>query len=75
MEEILLIVSPEQALKPFRSTQATMLVDTLDEFQDYLKEKGAEILRGPNEVPKGRNMTVKHPDGVIIEYIEHLKTI
>ncbi len=73
--EILLVAGSDQTLKPFRNTQATMLVDTLDEFQDYLEEKGAEILRGPNTVPTGRNMTVRHPDGAIIEYVEHSKTL
>ncbi|HII93475.1 MAG TPA: VOC family protein [Methanosarcina sp.] len=68
---ILLIAGSDEALKPFRSTQATFLVDSLDEFKAYLEERGAKILRGPNKVPTGRNMTVKHPDGSIIEYVEH----
>lgn len=68
---ILLIAGSDEALKPFRSTQATFLVDSLDEFKAYLEEKGAEILRGPDKVPTGRNMTVKHPDGSVIEYVEH----
>ena len=49
--DILLIAGSDEALKPFRSTQATMLVDSLDEFKTYLEEKGAEIIRGPNTVP------------------------
>ena len=73
IENILLIAGSDEALKPFRSTQATFLVDSLDEFKAYLKEKGAEIVRGPNKVPTGRNMTVKHPDGSVIEYVEHSK--
>lgn len=68
---ILIIAGSNEALKPFRSTQATFLVDSLDEFKAYLEEKGADILRGPNKVPTGRNMTVKHPDDSIIEYVEH----
>jgi predicted enzyme related to lactoylglutathione lyase len=68
---ILLIAGSDEALKPFRSTQTTFLVDSLDEFKAYLEEKGAEILRGPNKVPTGRNMTVRHPDGSVIEYVEH----
>ncbi|MGB9939283.1 VOC family protein [Methanosarcina sp.] len=70
---ILLIAGPDEVLKPFRSTQATFLADSLDEFGAYLEEKGAEILRGPDKVPTGRNMTVRHPDGSVIEYVEHLK--
>jgi predicted enzyme related to lactoylglutathione lyase len=71
IKNILLIAGSDEALERFRSTQATFLVDSLDEFKAYLEEKGAEILRGPNKVPTGRNMTVKHPDGSIIEYVEH----
>lgn len=71
IETILIIAGSNEALKPFRSTQTTFLVDSLDEFKAYLEKKGTEILRGPNKVPTGRNMTVKHPDGSIIEYVEH----
>jgi len=72
--DILLIAGSEEALKPFRSTQATFLVDSLDEFRAFLDEKGAEVIRGPDKVPTGRNMTVRHPDGSVIEYVEHSKT-
>ncbi|AKB54407.1 MULTISPECIES: VOC family protein [Methanosarcina] len=71
IENVLLIAGSDEALKLFRSTQATFLVDSLNEFKAYLEEKGAEIIRGPNKVPTGRNMTVKHPDGSVIEYVEH----
>ena len=73
IDNILLIAGSDEALKPFKGTQATFLVDSLDEFKAYLEEKGAEIIRGPNKVPTGRNMTVKHPDGSVIEYVEHSK--
>jgi len=63
IKNILLIAGSDKALKPSRSTQATFLVDSLDEFKFYLEEKSAEIIRGPDKVPTGRNMTVKHPDG------------
>lgn len=72
--DILLIAGSEEALKPFRSTQATFLVDSLDEFRDFLEENGAEVIRGPAKVPTGRNMTVRHPDGSVIEYVEHSET-
>ncbi len=72
--DILLIAGTDEALQPFRSTQATFLVDSLDEFRAYLEEKGAEIIRGPDKVPTGMNMTVRHPDGSVIEYVEHSKS-
>ena len=69
--DILLIVGSEEALKPYRITQATFLVDSLDEFKAYLEEKGAEVIRESAKAPTGRNMTVRHPDGSVIEYVEH----
>jgi hypothetical protein len=71
MGDILLIADSDEALKPYRITMATMLVDSLDEFKAYMEGKGAEFIREPAKVPTGRNMTVRHPDGSIIEYVEH----
>jgi hypothetical protein len=51
IKSFLLIAGLNKALKPFRNTQATFLVDSLDEFKAYLKEKGAEIFPGPKKVP------------------------
>ncbi len=73
--DILIIAGSDEALKPFRSTQATFLVDSLDEFKAYLEEKGAEIIRGPTKVPTGWNMTLRHPDGSVIEYVKHTKNV
>lgn len=75
VRDVLIIAGSEEALKPFKSTQATFLVDSLDEFKAYLEEKGAELIRGPNKVPTGRNMTVRHPEGSVIEYVEHSKAV
>jgi len=72
IDDILLISGEEQDLAPFRQTAATFLVDSLDEFKAFLESSGAVVLRGPAQVPTGRNMTVQHPDGTIIEYVEHV---
>jgi predicted enzyme related to lactoylglutathione lyase len=71
VENILLICGSAEALQPFKDTSATFLVDSLGEFEEYLRINGVEILRGPQAVPTGRNMHVKHPDGTIVEYVEH----
>ncbi len=68
---VLLIAGSDEALKPFRNTQATFLVDSLNDFKDKLVHHGAVILKEPQNVPTGINMRVKHPDGTIIEYVEH----
>lgn len=70
----LLIAGSQQALRSFRDTTATMLVDSLSEFRTYLEANGAVLLRGPKQVPTGSNMTVRHPDGIVVEYVEHNAT-
>ena len=73
--KILIISGSDVALKPFRDTQATFLVDSVIEYKDFLLSNGATIIRDLKKVPTGMNMTVKHLDGTIIEYVEHKKVI
>ncbi|MER6068538.1 VOC family protein [Streptomyces sp. NPDC001817] len=67
----LLVAGDEQALAPFRDVQSTVLVDDLDGLQALLTAHGGKIVDGPNRVPTGRNATVRHAGGVVIEYVEH----
>lgn len=67
----LLVAGTDEALAPFRDVQSTVLVDDLDGVRALLKTRGGEILSGPNQVPTGRNAIVRHPGGVVIEYVEH----
>lgn len=69
---VLIIGGDAQALLPFAATDATFLVASLDEQQQrWLVEQGAEIVEPPKAVPTGRNMLVRHPDGLLVEYVEH----
>ncbi|QMU67537.1 VOC family protein [Streptacidiphilus sp. P02-A3a] len=70
----LVVAGTEEALAPFRRVQSTVLVDDLDGVQDLLGAHGGEVLSGPNQVPTGRNITVRHPGGVVIEYVEHTRS-
>jgi predicted enzyme related to lactoylglutathione lyase len=67
---ILLIAGSAEALSSFKSTHATFLVDSLNDFREALIQEGAVILAEPNKVPTGVNMRAMHPDGTIIEYVE-----
>lgn len=67
---VLLLAGPEEGLRPFRSTAATFVVDDLAEFREFLVQSGAAILSEPKEVPTGRNMRVRHPDGLVVEYVQ-----
>ncbi|GAA1949937.1 hypothetical protein [Kitasatospora viridis] len=61
----LLIAGTPEALAPYRQTQATVLVADLAEVLDT----GA-VLDGPNDVPTGRNLTLRHAGGAVIEYVQ-----
>ncbi|MFC8716380.1 VOC family protein [Kitasatospora sp. NPDC057198] len=67
----LLVAGTEEALAPFRDVQSTVLVDDLDGLHALLAAHGGELLSGPNLVPTGRNAVVRHPGGVVLEYVEH----
>lgn len=71
ISDFLIIAGTEAALAPFRSTSATMLVDSLEEYRKYLTDSDCTIIRDIQKVPTGYNMTIKHNDGTIIEYVEH----
>lgn len=68
---ILFIAGTEQSLAPFVDTHATFMVDDLQAYANHLPAVGAEILRPPKIVPTGWNMLARHPDGSLIEYVEH----
>ncbi len=68
---ILLISGSEERLKPFTETKITFLVDSIEEFLEFLTTHDSTILEYPKSVPTGKNMRVKHPDGLIAEYVEH----
>jgi predicted enzyme related to lactoylglutathione lyase len=68
---ILIVSGSEENLLPFRSTSATFMVEDLDDWHNELLRLGAVIIDAPKSVPTGRNMRVRHPDGMIAEYVEH----
>ena len=67
---ILLLCGSDEALQPFKDTKATFLVDSIIEYRDFLLNNGAVVIRDLKEVPTGINMTLKHLDGTIVEYVE-----
>ncbi|MFD5341934.1 hypothetical protein [Streptomyces hawaiiensis] len=66
----LLLAGSEEALAPYRGTHATAIVESIDRILSITEQHGGEILDGPNEVPTGRNLTVQHPGGATIEYVQ-----
>ena len=68
--DVLVTAADAQLLEPLKATVATLIVDDLDECQTQLTQSGAQIIRGPQAVPVGRNLFAKLPGGVQIEYVE-----
>lgn len=60
----------DEALEPFRSATALLVVDDLDETLGWALARGAELLHGPQDAPGGRNATVRNPDGLVAEYYQ-----
>jgi len=69
--DILIIAGDEEALKLFKETKMTLLVDSIIDFREMLLDNGASIIRDITKVPTGKNMTIRHPDGIIVEYVQH----
>ena len=68
---ILFIAGTDDSLAPFRATGATFMVEDLDAFAAHLPTTGSTIVAAAKPVPTGRNMLVRHPDGMLVEYVEH----
>ncbi|WP_211193238.1 VOC family protein [Actinoplanes sp. TBRC 11911] len=64
-----LLVQIPPGTEPAWLVRALCAVDDLDETLRALTEGEAEILSGPNDVPIGRNILARHPDGLVIEYL------
>lgn len=69
--DFLFVAGKSEDLKPFRNTKVTFMVDSLDDFLVYFAQNKFAIIRKPQIVPTGKNVTVRHPDGLIAEYVEH----
>jgi predicted enzyme related to lactoylglutathione lyase len=66
----LLLSGTKAQLDPVRQVGAIFYLDSLDDFSVWLERVGAEIFHKPQTVTGGRNLTARHPDGLIAEYFE-----
>ena len=69
--DMLIIAGNETSLAPFKATIMTMIVDDIEAFHAHFVAHGVEIIAPIQPVPTGRNMRVRHPDGLVVEYVEH----
>jgi predicted enzyme related to lactoylglutathione lyase len=66
----LLLSGTEEQLKEARQVGAIFYVEDIVEAAVWLKGTSAEITRPLRTVTGGRNLTARHPDGLIAEYFE-----
>src|SRR3981081_3848254 len=50
---LLLLAGSDRALEPFRAARANFLVDSLNEWKDFLEKSGATLLEEPKQAPQG----------------------
>jgi predicted enzyme related to lactoylglutathione lyase len=58
------------AIKKHVSQVATVVVESLDPVLKALDAAGAEILEGPDQTSNGTRFVIRHPDGVVFEYMQ-----
>jgi hypothetical protein len=68
---VLIIAGPPAKRAPFEATRLTIKVDALEPFLATLKEAGAEQLEPIQTTPVGRKTRFRHPDGLVVEYVDH----
>ena len=66
----LLLAGDAKQLDAVRQVGAVFYLDSLDEFSAWLEQHGVEIIQKPRTVTGGRNLTARHPDGLVVEYFE-----
>jgi hypothetical protein len=66
----LILSGDPESLAKVRHVDAIFYVDDLDAFDTWLRPQGVEILHAPQAVTGGRNLTARHPDGLVVEYFE-----
>lgn len=54
---------------------AVYLVRDIESFRTALSAQGCETLEALTEVVTGKVMVMKHPDGLVVEYVEHLDAV
>jgi len=67
-----LIIELDRATRPdATATAATVLVADLDQTVAERVAAGAEVIQERRSAPVGAGARLRHPDGLIAEYVEH----
>jgi len=68
---VLIISGPFEARRAFEATRMTIKVDRLETVLPTLAEMGADQLEPVQTTPVGRKTRFRHPDGLVVEYVDH----
>ena len=68
---VLVIAGEPDKRRPFEATRLTIKVTKLEDYAGVLQSAGAELLDPIQKTPVGRKMRYRHPDGLVVEYVEH----
>jgi len=68
---VLIIAGPPEARRPYEATALTVKVENLDENLPVVTNAGAVQLEPIQPTPVGRKTRFRHPDGLIVEYVDH----
>ncbi|WP_430423039.1 VOC family protein [Methylibium petroleiphilum] len=70
---MLLIGADPALLDAIAGIRAAYLVEDIAAFAEQLPRQGATIVEPLTEIATGRSMVVRHPDGLLVEYVEHTR--
>lgn len=68
---MLLVGAAPDLLDAVSAIQAAYLVDDLAAYAETLPRRGATIVEPLSPIATGHYMVVRHPDGLLVEYVEH----
>jgi hypothetical protein len=66
----IILSGDNEALAPVRHVEAALIVDSLEGFASLLRESGIDVPDEFHCTPAGKNFTVRHADGLVVEYFE-----
>lgn len=68
---VLIIAGAPERRAPFEATRLTVKVDRLEPVIALFAAEGCEQLEPIQKTPVGRKTRFRHPDGMVVEYVDH----
>lgn len=68
--DVFVVAGTDEALAPIRDSHGPLIVRDIEALQASLLAEGATITQALTDVPTGRMLYARHPDGLHVEYVE-----